>query len=88
MPKQRLRADLDRLQQELGQSPGVDPEARELVAEIARDVEALLESAGSDEEKDSLVDRLRSAASDFEESHPSLTAAVGRIADALSALGI
>ncbi len=89
MPKQRLRADLERLQQELGRSPGVEPQARELVAEIARDVEALLESrASSDDEKQTLVDRLRSAASHFEESHPSLTAAVGRIADALSALGI
>ena len=62
MPKQRLRADLERLQEELGRSPGVDPQARELVAEIARDVEALLKSAGSDEEKETLVGRLRSAA--------------------------
>ena len=89
MSKQRLRADLERLQQQLGRSPGVEPKARELVAEIARDVEALLESAaGSDDEKETLVERLRSAAGHFEESHPSLTAAVGRIADALSALGI
>lgn len=89
MPKQRLRADLERLQEELERSPGVDPKARELVSEIARDVEALLESAASsDDDKETLADRLRSAAGHFEESHPSLTAAVGRIADALSALGI
>ena len=89
MPKQRLREDLARLKAELESSPDVDPEARELVAEISRDVEALLaRSEGSSDEQESLVDRLRSAADSFEESHPSLTAAVGRIADALSALGI
>jgi predicted component of type VI protein secretion system len=89
VPKQRLRDDLERLQQELERSPGVDPQARELVSEIARDVEALLNSAeGGAGETESLVDRLRSAAADFEESHPALTAVVGRIADTLAALGI
>lgn len=89
MPRQRLRDDLERLQEELGRSPGVDPRARELVSEIARDVEALLDSAeGSERETESLVDRLRGAAGEFEESHPALTAVVGRIADALAALGI
>jgi hypothetical protein len=89
VPKQRLREDLARLQEDLSHSPGLDDEARNLVAEITRDVEALLvRTEGSEDEKEGLVDRLRSAASSFEESHPSLTAAVGRIADALSALGI
>lgn len=89
MPEQRLREDLVRLQQELERHPSVDAEARELVAEIARDVESLLErSERSSEDQESLVDRLRSTATDFEESHPSLTAVVGRIADALAALGI
>jgi predicted component of type VI protein secretion system len=89
VPRQRLRDDLERLQEELERSPGVDPQARALVSEIARDVEALLDSTGgSERETESLVERLRSAAGDFEESHPALTAVVGRIADALAALGI
>ncbi len=89
MPKQRIREDLARLQAELADSPGVDDEARALVAEISRDVEALIESAEDEaHDSESLVDRLRSAADHFEEEHPSLTAAVGRIADALASLGI
>ena len=89
MPKQRLREDLVKLREELERSPEVDAEARNLVAEISRDVETLLaDSSGTSHETQSLVDRLRSAAESFEDSHPSLTAAVGRIADALSALGI
>lgn len=87
MARQRIRDELRQLQEELARSPGVDPQTRELVAGIARDVEALLESEDAGE-AESLVDRLRSAAGDFEESHPALTAVVGRIADALSALGI
>jgi hypothetical protein len=35
-----------------------------------------------------LVDRLRLATKRFEETHPKLTAVVGRVADALSNLGI
>jgi hypothetical protein len=89
VPRDRLRQDLERLQEELGRSDSIDPEARELVADIAREVEQLLESSEETREsRASLVERLRSAAGHFGESHPSLTAAVGRIADALSALGI
>ena len=57
--------------------------------EYARSVlKSLLESEERSEEHESLADRLRNAAGHFEESHPTLTAAVGRIADALSAIGV
>jgi len=89
VPKERLREDLDRLRAELERSSALDPKARELLEDLARDIEGHLESTGAaDHTQDSLVDRLRSATGHFEESHPNLTAAVGRIADALSALGI
>jgi Domain of unknown function (DUF4404) len=39
-------------------------------------------------EEGSLADRLREAGRNFEESHPTLTATLGRVVDALSALGI
>jgi hypothetical protein len=85
--KERMREDLRRLD-ELARSSALDPAARARLAEIARDIEALLDEREAAETRESLVDRLRSAAEHFEESHPSLTAAVGRIADALAALGI
>ncbi|MDJ0850871.1 MAG: DUF4404 family protein [Myxococcota bacterium] len=87
MEKDRLREDLLRLREELDRSDSLDPDARARLAEIAADIESLLESEESGEHE-SLADRLRSAADHFEESHPTLTAAVGRIADALSAIGI
>ena len=53
------------------------------------DIEALLERGGDDESGSAgIVDRLRGAMGRFEEDHPSLTAAVGRIADALANLGV
>jgi hypothetical protein len=35
-----------------------------------------------------LVERLREAVDEFEESHPALTEAVGRVVDALAKMGI
>ena len=79
--------------------PAGDPErdlarifarSRALLAELARDIETLLErsDAGEEEPDGRLVGALRTATERFEESHPELTAVVGRIADALSRLGI
>ena len=88
MEKDRLREDLLRLKQELERSDSLDPDSRARLAEITADIESLLESEEAGAPHESLADRLRSAAEHFEESHPTLTAAVGRIADALSAIGI
>ena len=76
MPRTILRENLERLQRELAEGPELDPEGRALLAEEERDA------------PDSLVERLRSAADRFEESHPALTVVVGRLADALANLGI
>ena len=88
MEKDRLREDLERLREELERSGPLDAEARARLEEIAADIQALLDSEERSEDHESLGDRLRSAAEHFEDSHPSLTAAVGRIADALAAIGI
>jgi hypothetical protein len=68
----------------------VDPESRELLVALARDIEALLERTepGGADDEPPLVERLRAATERFEESHPALTEAIGRIADQLARLGI
>ena len=88
METERLKEDLLRMRQELERSDSLAPDTRARLEEIAADIESMLESEERNEGHESLADRLRSAADHFEESHPSLTAAVGRIADALSAIGI
>ena len=93
MPDTELRGRLEDLHAELERARRVDPESRRLLAEVARDIDALLErsdasaEAGGDEHA-SLADRLGELVRDFEEEHPALAAAVGRVATALANLGI
>jgi len=81
-----LREDLEKLRAELNEGPELDAETRALLSELAREIEEAIERSGGGEE--SLGDRLRAATEQFEESHPSLTAVVGRLADMLSGVGI
>jgi hypothetical protein len=93
MPDTELRDRLEDLHAELERAPRVDPESRRLLAEVARDIDALLER--SDPESGAggaghatLTDRLADLVREFEEEHPALAAAVGRVATALANLGI
>jgi len=54
------------------------------LAELAGKVERRL----GDEDDDGVVDELREQVQRFEVSHPSLAGAIGRAADALSAMGL
>jgi hypothetical protein len=90
MEKDRLREDLERLHQELSRSESVDAASRGLLVDLLHDIEAVLERSEDEtgESGDSLIQRLRETTGHFEESHPTLTELVGRIADVLSRLGI
>jgi hypothetical protein len=90
MDKDRIRENLERLHQELARSESIDAASRGLLTDVLHDIEAVLErsepeTAGAGE---TLIDRLRETTSHFEETHPTLTELVGRIADLLSGLGI
>jgi septal ring factor EnvC (AmiA/AmiB activator) len=93
MPDTELRERLEDLHAELERAPRVDPESRRLLAEVARDIDALLgrspapADAGGGEHA-TLTDRLSELVREFEEEHPALAAAVGRVATALANLGI
>ena len=84
-----LRESLQQLHDELARSTSLDADARERLLRIVEQVEAL---AARDSEREgggaSLIEALRAATANFEKSHPGLTAAVGRLADALASLGI
>ena len=83
----RLREDLERLRRELREGPDVDDETRQQLASLMQEIEGAIGQSGEVGD-DSLGERLRAATERFEESHPSLTAVVGRIADLLSGMGI
>ena len=84
---QNLRATLEQLHAELAKTESVDERSREALESLLRDIQTLLEHSGA-RPHPSLRERLSQATRDFEESHPTLSATLGRVADALSNLGI
>jgi hypothetical protein len=87
---ENLRSRLAELHAELENVDALDTEARDALEKVMRDIQDLLARAEGDEDREapSLADRLRDAGRHFEDSHPALTATVGRVVDALAALGI
>ena len=87
---ENLRRRLAELHAELENVDAVDAEARAALEEVMHEIRDVLARSEDEErsEAPSLADRLRDAGRHFEESHPTLTATLGRVVDALSALGI
>lgn len=87
----RLRDTLDELRRELD-SAAVDADTRSHIRDAIEEIETSLgtaEEAGPVEELfSSLGQRFRGTLQQLEGSHPRLTAALGRVVDALSDLGI
>jgi hypothetical protein len=89
MPEQqRLRQLLEKLQAELQRAHGLDDRSRELLGSALSDIEDLLERAEGGKRPESITERLREAVGAFEETHPTLTEAIGRVVDTLSKMGI
>ncbi|MEX0711008.1 MAG: DUF4404 family protein [Pirellulales bacterium] len=87
-----LQRTLSELHRQLEAAGSVDPEIRELLKRLMRDIDRVLdEKAEADERRsthESLVSRLGETARHFEETHPTLSGAVGSVIDALSRMGI
>jgi uncharacterized membrane-anchored protein YjiN (DUF445 family) len=90
MPKAQLNERIEELLGELEQVAAADQEARERLANVLREIRQVIGEAGEQDSdaEESLLERLNEATRHFEESHPTLTAMVGRVADSLSNLGI
>ena len=92
MSKEKIVELLRQLHAELAVAEDLDSELsdqlRAATAEIEEVLEREEESSEAESESPGVIDQLRDAAERFEDSHPSLTNTVGRIADALSQLGI
>jgi len=84
-----LRATLARLHEQLGDAESLDPEVCEVLRATLHEIEQTLEgSAERAEGEASLAERLGELTQHFEETHPTLAAAVGRVVDTLANLGI
>ncbi len=78
---------LGELHEELGSGGELDAETAEKLAVVRNDIGSYLEDDSSHEPAN-LADRTRDLIQHFEADHPTLTAVVNRIADALAGMGI
>lgn len=88
--EQRLRKLLEQLHNELEADEAVRDEPRDLLKTVMDDIQERLDRT-EDEASDwptAFGDRLRESLEHFGESHPTVTATVGRVIDALSNMGI
>jgi len=91
MKADELHETLQQLHEELGRASRVDPESERLLRELMADISKLIGERGGGEapaESGGVVERLVEASKEFEEQHPGLVAAIGRLADALSRIGV
>ena len=87
MPTRRAVSErLEQLRAELAASASLSPAERDRLEQLIADVREHVEHERH--EPQSIADRLQDATSQFEETHPRLTLAIGAVAEALSRLGI
>jgi ABC-type transporter Mla subunit MlaD len=90
----KLKQTLSELHAELAGARKVDPATRKLLADALADIQEALaaaESASADERPtppEGIAERLQSAATKFETTHPTLAGLLERLTDLLSAAGI
>lgn len=89
MREQHLRQMLEQLHTELQRADTIDDRSRELLRSLIGDIEDLLERKQKQgTQPESIIERLREAVRAFEKTHPTLTDAIGGVADALARMGI
>lgn len=98
MDQQKLKEILSELHLELSENGGpLDEETTSLLQQLAQDIEHVAALKKNDDaeqtvvvehEKQGVLDQLLSLTDEFEESHPQLADIIGRIATALSRIGI
>jgi hypothetical protein len=86
MSKKSLKAHLEALRRELVEAKTLDDDTRELLAAVAEDIDGALGQREPDYE--SLRERIRAAALEFEAVHPRFSGILSDITDTLAKLGI
>ena len=84
-----IKSTIRDLHENLEKAGPIDPETRELLSQLDRDLHHLLESDGrGDREEDGLQERLEALAADFDSRHPQLSAVLRELGVALARVGI
>lgn len=89
MKNEELRSQLEKLHNELHQSPAIDSQQRELLRMVADEIQALLKRDDIQQHHyTSLSERLNDAVAELEASHPQITLLMRQTIDSLAYLGI
>jgi hypothetical protein len=85
----QLRESLEQIHHDIEHAEFVDADDERILRELLDDIRRLLEAAERRaEHHESVRDRLAHAIDRFEETHPTLTANLGRVSDALGRLAV
>jgi hypothetical protein len=89
-PKEDLHSHLSKLHEELAAASRVDPQSRQSMGDIMRDIKRLIDepSGRSLPHDPSLPDRLEEIALRFEADHPTLAASARGFVDLLGKAGL
>lgn len=90
MNKEKFSEKLKTLHNELKDTEYVDDNERDLLDAVKDDIKKLIGRLDDEDPRGSgrLVERLKEAIFNFEDSHPSLSSSLKQIVDALSSIGI
>jgi hypothetical protein len=89
MEKRRLLETLAELRANLAQAENVDPETIARLETLTADIERELGKPGAEKPKEPTSSHgLKDKLLEFEAEHPQLSVAIGKVADALAAMGI
>jgi Domain of unknown function (DUF4404) len=90
MEPHELTTKLAQLHAELSQTDHVDPESLELLRRLTDDIGRLLNKKEdvSSEDAEGVTSGLRDLVLRYESEHPELAITLGKVADALAAIGI
>ena len=89
MKNEELRSQLEKLHNELHQSPALDLQQRELLQTLADEIQALLKRDKVQRHHyTSLSERLNDVVAELEASHPQITLLMRQTIDSLAYLGI
>jgi hypothetical protein len=90
MEREQLEKTVEQLHAELASARSIDPQTRALLRKLTNDIDRVLEGEGDERTADvaPMSTGLRELMLKFEADHPRLSLAIGKVADALSAMGI
>ena len=88
MEKHRLQATLKQLHDELAHAEGVDPDTIARLQSLADEIQSALDKGDQEGyEAESNAKGLKDLLLEYEAEHPQLAVSIGRVVDALAAMG-